>query len=129
MIVLDTHAWLWWMDKPLKLSRTARKEIERAERIGVCTVSCYELALLTARGRIDLEPPIDEWVPRALAEQRVEPLGLSPEAAVEAALLDRRRFAGDSVDRIVYATARLEGAVLVTRDERIRRFDRERTVW
>jgi PIN domain nuclease of toxin-antitoxin system len=39
------------------------------------------------------------------------------------------RFTRDAFDRIIYATARAEQAQLVTRDERLRSFDAERTVW
>jgi PIN domain nuclease of toxin-antitoxin system len=35
VIVLDTHAWLWWLDSPQMLSRAAARVIERADEIGV----------------------------------------------------------------------------------------------
>ena len=28
MIILDTHAWIWWEDDPSKLSARARKRVE-----------------------------------------------------------------------------------------------------
>jgi len=34
MIVLDTHAWLWWVSKPSELSRAARVRIGAETRIG-----------------------------------------------------------------------------------------------
>ena len=51
---------------------------------------------------------------------------LTPEIAIDASQL---RFSNDPFDRVIYATARTEGARLVTRDERIRAFDPELTVW
>ncbi len=129
MIVLDTHAWLWWTAEPRKLSRPAREAIENADRIAVCTVSCYEVAALSARGRITLDRPVRDWIAVALGHARIDAIELDPATAVEAALLDRRSFPGDPVDRILYATARAKRARLLTRDTRLRRFDAELTIW
>lgn len=129
MIVLDTHAWLWWTAEPRKLSRRARAAIDSADRIGVCTISCYEVAALSARDRITLNRSARDWVAIALAQARIETLELDATAAVEAALLHRRSFPGDPADRIIYATARANRTILVTKDARLRRFDREGTIW
>jgi PIN domain nuclease of toxin-antitoxin system len=126
VIVLDTHVWLWWLAEPVKLSRKAKQAIEHADRVGVCTMSIFELVGLAERRRIKLDPPLRMWVRDALARERIEPLPLTTEIAIDAAQL---RLGGDPVDRIIYATARAEDAPLVTRDERLREFDGERTVW
>ena len=126
MIVLDTHVWLWWTAAPQKLSRAAARAIDRADRIGVSTISVFELVELAERRRIKLDSPAGAWVRDALARERVEPVPVTSDIAVEAA---RLRFVRDPVDRIVYATARVEDAQLVTRDQRMREFDAERTVW
>lgn len=126
MIVLDTHAWIWWSDSPGKLSHAAARCIERADEIGVCTMSVLELAHRTERGCLTLALPTRAWVRQALARDRVRPLPLTVEIALDAAQL---RFEGDPADRIIYATARASGAQLVTRDERMRAFDPKLTVW
>ena len=38
-------------------------------------------------------------------------------------------FPGDPADRMIYATARAEGADLVTRDRRLRDYDPRGTLW
>jgi PIN domain nuclease of toxin-antitoxin system len=126
VIVLDTHAWLWWTDAPKRLSLPARRAIERADEIGVCTISVLELAERVERGRISLALPTRNWVRDALARDRVRPLVLTAEVALDAAQL---RFGGDPADRVIYATARAADAQLVTRDERMHAFDPERAVW
>lgn len=128
MIVLDTHAWLWWLAEPSKLSRAARQAIDEAETIGVCTISAWEVATLARRRRITLDREVAAWIRQAFAPARVTSQPLSPEAAVAAGLLDDG-FPGDPADRLIYATARAHRAPLVTRDERIRGFDARNTVW
>jgi PIN domain nuclease of toxin-antitoxin system len=126
VIVLDTHAWLWWQAEPRRLSRAASRAIDGADRIGVCSISIFELGDLETQGRIRLLEPLRRWIADALADPRVAVLPVTHAVALDAAQL---RFAGDPFDRIVYATARSEAARLITRDERLRRFDRDLTLW
>ena len=126
MIVLDTHAWVWSVDAPHRLPTAARRAIERADRIGVSTMSVFEFVQLVQRRRITLEVPLRAWVRDALARDRVEPLPLTADIALDAAQL---HFEANPADRIIYAMARAAHAQLVTRDECLRAFDPELTVW
>jgi PIN domain nuclease of toxin-antitoxin system len=126
LIVLDTHAWLWWETDRQKLSDAARRAVEAADGVGVCTVSVLELAAIEARGRGRLRLPLRRWVTEVLARDGVRSLPLTASVALDAAQLG---FVGDPFDRIIYATARAEDAQLVTRDERMHEFDPERAVW
>ena len=52
MIVLDTHAWIWWLSAPEKLSRKAQKLIERNlgdVQVRVSSISVWETVMLVAR--------------------------------------------------------------------------------
>jgi PIN domain nuclease of toxin-antitoxin system len=129
LIVLDTHAWLWWASAPDKLSAAAHDAIDSADTIGVATISCWEVAMLAEAGRIELDRDVEAWVSQALADIRVQPLPLTSTVAVRAALLGRGGFHGDPADRIVYSTARVAGVELVTRDQTLRAFDPRGTVW
>jgi PIN domain nuclease of toxin-antitoxin system len=126
LIVLDTHVWIWWVVAPKRLSRVASRAIEQADRVGVSTMSLFEVGELAQRQRITLDAPLRTWVRAALARERVDALPVTIEVALDAAQL---RFTADPVDRIIYATARAEDAQLVTRDERLRAFDPERAIW
>jgi PIN domain nuclease of toxin-antitoxin system len=129
VIVLDTHAWLWWLTTPERLSDAAGEAIEQTTSVGVSTSSAWEVAMLVTRGRISLDRDVSLWIGQAFAGERVEPLAPSAAVAVSAGLLDRRDFPGDPIDRLIYATARSIGATLVTRDEAIREFDPGSTLW
>ncbi|MGH3110009.1 MAG: type II toxin-antitoxin system VapC family toxin [Gaiellaceae bacterium] len=128
MIVLDTHVWLWWQTADEKLSSDARAAIDDAALIGVCTISCYEIARANARGRIALDREVRTWVAQALAAERVTPIELTPRVATAAGTLGPE-FPGDPVDRIIYATTVDCQGQLVTRDRALRRLDPARTIW
>ena len=129
MIVLDTHAWVWWAGETGHLSRSAAREIAEAEQVGVCTISCWEVAMLVARRRLELKPDLGAWIAAALALPRVVELRLDARTATRAGALDRDSFPGDPADRIVYATAVERGARLLSRDTDIAAFDPARVLW
>lgn len=128
MIVVDTHAWYWWLALPERLSRRARAALVRAQSIVVSPLSCYEVAVLVGRGRIELDRPIHDWLRQAMAAEGTVVAELHPAAALAAAELGPA-FPGDPIDRIIYATAVDLDARLVTNDQRLRDADPERTLW
>jgi PIN domain nuclease of toxin-antitoxin system len=128
VIVLDTHAWIWWRADPARLSGLGARAIAESDRIGVSSISVWELGMLVRRGRISLDRTVARWVRQALADARIAVLAPGPDVALAAALLDDD-FPGDPADRLIYSAARQAGARLVTRDAHIARFDPARVVW
>jgi len=127
VIVLDTHAWLWWLNDPSRLSRRAAEAIEEADGLGVCAISLWEFALLVEKHAV--EPRLDpaEWLEAALSVPRVELLDLTPAVAIGSSRLDG--FHRDPADRLIVATAVANEVPPVTKDERIRRWEGVRTIW
>ncbi|GIK78470.1 MAG: type II toxin-antitoxin system VapC family toxin [Thermoleophilia bacterium] len=128
-VLLDTHVWFWWCASPWRLSDRAATAIDSAGTILVSAVSCWELGMLAAKGRIAFDRPIETWVRQALARPGLRALPLGPRAATLAGTLEPAEFHGDPADRMIYASARDEGAVLVTRDRLLRDFDPRGTLW
>jgi PIN domain nuclease of toxin-antitoxin system len=129
VIVLDTHAWLWWVATPDRLSAAARDALADAPAVGVSTLSVFELATLVRRRRISLDRDVRDWVRRALSDQRVEAIAPGPDVALAAARLDGDGFPGDPADRMIFATAKALDAPLLTGDRRIRSFAPAVTIW
>ena len=127
MIVLDTHAWIWWASAPEKLGRRGRAAIEAADRIGIPAVCCFEVAAAAAKGRITLDRAPLEWLEQALALPHAELAPLTPAIAVTATQLGA--FHGDPADRLIVATALVHAASIVTRDRNIRAHGGVTTVW
>jgi PIN domain nuclease of toxin-antitoxin system len=119
LLVLDTHVWLW----TLLGSRTVRaetlEEMARAARkdeLIIPVIAVWEVALLEAKGRIDLGGNVQDWVTEALAVPGYQLALLTPEIAVLCHDLPGDLHA-DPVDRMMVATAIDLAATLVTRDE------------
>jgi PIN domain nuclease of toxin-antitoxin system len=128
MIVLDTHAWIWWAAGSRRLPAVARHAIDGATALGVCAISLWEVAMLVAQRRLELDRDALEWVKQALALPRVELVPISPAIAIGAAGLPSA-FPGDPADRLIVATALDRRVAIVTRDTRIRQFAGVATVW
>lgn len=128
MIVVDTHAWLWWVNGEAALSTPARRAIEHADMVGVATISAMEVAALVRRGKITLDATAGSWVAQALGRDHVVELALTADVAVAAGSLGDD-FVGDPADRIIYSTSIVTGSKLVTRDRFLRTYDPARTVW
>ena len=132
-MLLDTHAILWWQAGGERLSAAARRAIGGAAVLLVSPVSCWEIALLAAKGRITLDRDPSVWVQDFLLTDRVAVADLTPTAAVAAARLAASGFPGDPADAYLYATARERDVPLLTKDERVRTWARAqrdlRVIW
>jgi PIN domain nuclease of toxin-antitoxin system len=121
VLLLDTHVWLWLVGGVEPLKRPVLSAVEGAARLGrirVSAISVWEVAMLEVRGRIRLSKDCLAWVQEALSAPGTSLVPLTPDIAVESSRLPGE-FHGDPADRILVATARLLGATLLTRDERI----------
>src|SRR5271169_1496436 len=129
VILLDTHVVAWAADDLKRLSRNAASAIRRARRGGglaVSGITLWELAQLVARGRVQVFGSVETSVRALIEDMTVIPI--TPEIAA-LAMQFPDDYPHDPVDRIIGATARAEGMILVTRDERIRRSSLLQTVW
>lgn len=128
MILLDTHAWIWWASQSANLSTTARQSIDAEAEVGVAAISCWEVAMLVDKGRLKLDRDVGLWVDQAVALPHVVLLALTPQIAVASVRLPSG-FQGDPADRMIVATAKQQGVPLVTKDERIQRCGLVTTIW
>ena len=128
MIVLDTHAWIWYASEDPLLSKRAKARIRRAEALGVHPVSCWEVAMLSNSGRLKLSVEVSKWVAHALERPKIELLPFTPAAAIRAAGLGGS-FPGDPADRFIVGTALEMQVPVITRDQRITHWGQVETIW
>lgn len=131
MIVLDTHALIWWAESGSKLSKKARQATRvegRRRELVASAISIFEIVTLERRGRVVFKAPLSEWLAdlRKLPELTIHPI--TDEIAERAGGLGDV-FHGDPADRMIAATALVLGVPLITQDAKLLAVPSLRTVW
>jgi PIN domain nuclease of toxin-antitoxin system len=121
MILLDTHVLIWLAEGSNELKPQVRKTLDEAaygSGLGVSSISFWEVAMLSARGRIILSQPVSEWRSRILAQDCISEVPITGGVSIESVLLPGTLHP-DPADRLMVATCRLNGWSLATRDIRL----------
>ena len=117
-LLLDTHAFLWWVSDWDQIVEPARMAIaDPGNEVFVSAVSGWEISVKKAKGRLAAPDNLTAVV----KEKQFQHLPLTFEHAERAATLPPHHR--DPFDRMLVAQARVEGLVLVTRDARISLYD------
>lgn len=131
MIVLDTHALVWWVTGDATLSKKAKSAIERelaGGEILVSSISAWEIAMLVERERLVLSMDVGSWLAAVADIEALRFVPVDPEIAVKSVELPGE-FHKDPADRMIVATARKFSVSLVTKDENIRAYAHVKTIW
>ncbi|NJN23215.1 MAG: type II toxin-antitoxin system VapC family toxin [Acaryochloridaceae cyanobacterium RL_2_7] len=122
MILLDTHIWIWWVSESPQLTSRQRELIEtqQSKEIGVSIFSCWEIAKLVEKNRLQLSLPVEEWLGLALAYPGVVLLDLTLPIVLQSTRL--KDFHNDPANQIIVATALVHQCPLLTMDGKIRSY-------
>jgi PIN domain nuclease of toxin-antitoxin system len=130
VILVDTHVVLWLAFEQSRLSQNARAAIDAArsngEGLAISDITLLELATLQGKGRIRLDASLESFL--AEVEARFVVLPITGRACVRALGLPAA-YPKDPADRIIAATALVEGLSLLTADREIRRARAVHTIW
>jgi PIN domain nuclease of toxin-antitoxin system len=130
VILLDTHVVLWLTTAPAKLSDKAKSAIEDARKGGdglaISDITLLELATLVSKGRIHLDISLESFLQEV--GSRFVVLPISGRACARAMVLPAT-YPKDPADRMIGATALVEGLSLLTADREIRRSRAVQTIW
>jgi PIN domain nuclease of toxin-antitoxin system len=121
MLLLDTHVLLWIAEGLPQLSLSSRELIDNAaaeEGLAVSAISFWEVAMLEMRQRISLSLPVPAWREVILDKSGATEIPVTGDVAIESVFLPGG-LQEDPADRLLVATARLQGCRLATRDEGI----------
>jgi PIN domain nuclease of toxin-antitoxin system len=102
--------------------------VEQADVLGICAISCWEVAMLVEKGRLRLDRDALTFIRQALALPRIQLLALTPEVAVGAARIAPDSLA-DPADRMIASTALEADAPVVSKDTRLKGLRGLKTVW
>ena len=130
LILIDTHVVVWLALEPAKISKKARAAIGEARRQGqgvaISDIVLLEIATLERKGLIKLSTSLETFMSEI--EARFIVLSITGRICVRAISLPAA-YPNDPADRIIGATALVEGVPLVTADEGIRRSKAVPTIW
>jgi PIN domain nuclease of toxin-antitoxin system len=113
MLILDTHIFVWLGIDRKRIPSKIFSAIEKADILGIPAISLWEIAMLSAKGRIALPLPVLPWLQEALSPGNTKLLPITPEIAVLSGTLD---IHGDPADRLIAAAALVHKCPLATVD-------------
>jgi PIN domain nuclease of toxin-antitoxin system len=129
MILLDTHVVVWLAFQPNKLSKRA-KEVIRAARLqgglAIAGITLLELAWIAENRRVETTLSVESFVRQCAAKMTVLPI--TPEIAARAVSFPES-YPKDPQDRLIGATALVEGIQLVSHDRLIRKSGIVPVIW
>jgi PIN domain nuclease of toxin-antitoxin system len=130
VILVDTHVVLWLAFDQAQLSMNARTAINRArangEGLAISDITLVELTALSRKGRIRLDVSLESFLHEVEARFIVVPI--NGRACMRMLGLPAA-YPKDPADRIIGATALVEGLPLLTADRKIRRSRAVHTIW
>ncbi|MEA2561718.1 MAG: hypothetical protein QOH06_3222 [Acidobacteriota bacterium] len=117
-LLLDGHAFLWWLAEDPKLSAGARQAIaDPASIVYVSAATIWELSIKAALGKLDLD---DVNLVEQIEENDFAELSMTARHSFAAANLPRHHE--DPFDRMLIAQGKIEDLTIVTRDPAFRAY-------
>ncbi|MGZ3688395.1 MAG: type II toxin-antitoxin system VapC family toxin [Bdellovibrionota bacterium] len=128
--LLDTHAWIWWNSNPGALSPQVLKLIQgqKYDELLLSAISIWEFSKLLEKKRLRLSLDGRDWIKVALDIPGLRVVDLSPDVSWQSTQLPSP-FHDDPADQIIVATARIEKATILTKDQLIRNYPHVRSTW
>ncbi len=120
-MLLNTCALIWLAMGGGRLSERAKQEIEEATAVYVSSISAFEIAYASSRGRLELPCDSERWYYEVLNEHDLTEILLSGKIAIASTRLPM--IHKDPCDRFIIATAKSESLSVVTGDRMFRKYD------
>lgn len=120
-LLLDTHALLWWLAEPDRLSPAAHQAIsDPGNRVHVSAASGWEIATKVRLGKLPATSELLDDLPQLLAAQGFEALPITLLHGLHAGRYSMAHR--DPFDRLLAAQAELGGLTLVSLDPALQSF-------
>ena len=126
-LLLDTHAFLWFVTEDPKLSATAQHMIAAGSNEPLLSAACvWEIVIKVSIGRLPIPGPLDSFIPEQLSTNRIVLLPIELKHLLEIARLPLHHR--DPFDRLLIAQAVVEGIPIVSADPAFDQYPIER-IW
>lgn len=84
--------------------------------------------MMVANGKVEIRISLDQWFETAVLKTGITVYQLSPQIAVDSCYLPGD-FHKDRADRIITATARVNGLTLISKDAKLLDYKHVNTIW
>ncbi len=126
-VLLDTHAFLWWIKDDRRLSGRAREVLaDGANELLFSAASGWEIAIKTRLGRLRVSGDLGVYLSKQLSQNSIGVLPVYLSHAIRVADLPEHHR--DPFDRLLVAQACVEGLPLVSVDQEVARYPVE-IIW
>jgi PIN domain nuclease of toxin-antitoxin system len=123
-VLLDTHAFLWWIvDDPRMSARASEVIVDGRNDLLFSVASGWEIAIKAGLGRIELPTPMERFLVGQLRENRIEVLPIQMTHALHVYALPHHHR--DPFDRMLVAQAQVERLPILSADGRIAKYEVE----
>ncbi|MFW6598456.1 type II toxin-antitoxin system VapC family toxin [Propionibacteriaceae bacterium Y2011] len=127
-VLLDTHAMLWILTEPAKLSANARRIVEDRNTVLLASAAtAWEIATKHRLGKLPTAGAVMSGYERHLERAAIDSLVISPAHALTAGSLEWQHR--DPFDRMLAATAIIEAIPLMTADPAFDTLNGLRLIW
>ena len=128
--LLDTHTWIWFNGRPGALSDEVRQILTAGgyDELLIAASSIWEFCRFVNRGQLALSISTEDWISQALDYPGLRISPLTPQIACQSTMLPGTP-PRDPIDQIILATARVENAVILSKDPAIGRYPFTKTIW
>jgi PIN domain nuclease of toxin-antitoxin system len=130
LILVDTHVVLWLALEPERISKRVQVAIAEArgngDGLAISAMTLVEIATLFGKRRFHLAVSLESFLDEL--ERRFVVLPINARTCARMLSLPAG-YPKDPADRVIGATALVEGMGLVTADREIRRAKVVRTIW
>ena len=126
-LLLDTHAFLWWVADSAQLSLRARRAMADADNeCLVSAASCWEMAIKVRIGKLKLPSTVERFVPHQMMVNGFRELAIDVRHAAAVARLPFHHR--DPFDRLLVSQALIENLAIVSGDRNFGKYGLNR-VW
>jgi PIN domain nuclease of toxin-antitoxin system len=129
--LMDTHVWIWWNARPDSLSKCAREAISSTplnNELLLAGISLWEFGKMISQERLVLSRTPESWIAESLNLPGLRIVHLNPSIALGANASPCIDLI-DPVNQILAATARDEGAIIITKDQELQDNRHVQTLW
>ncbi len=130
-MLLDTHAWIWYLSQPELISKKAKKTLDKArnnDQLCISSISVWEIAMLVKKNRLQFNIDVEDWIAKSETLPFFKFLPITNRIALKSVSLPEPLH-NDPADRIIIATALIEGMPIITKDKKIIDYSEVETIW